>query len=191
MESDEWGNILREDNPHNLQQLIRLPGQQWDKETGLYYNRHRYLDPLQGRYITQDPIGLKGGLNPYTYPLNPTTDADPLGLFVMLLPIIGEVAINWLVVGSGVAGGAVLATPSDAPQSKAKTESLTKCDTAKLCPPCKTISGRIIPVKTLSYRPLDEIPDDKMEHGVYGSHHNIFEANQAPSNTPKPALLNK
>jgi len=93
------GNILREDNPHNLQQLIRLPGQQWDKETGLYYNRHRYLDPLQGRYITQDPIGLKGGLNPYTYPLNPTTDADPLGLFVMLLPIIGEVAINWLVVG--------------------------------------------------------------------------------------------
>ncbi|WP_305852757.1 RHS repeat-associated core domain-containing protein, partial [Citrobacter sp. MGH 55] len=28
-----------------------------DKETGLYYNRHRYYDPAQGRYITQDPIG--------------------------------------------------------------------------------------------------------------------------------------
>ncbi|MBY5254217.1 RHS repeat protein [Citrobacter amalonaticus] len=60
-EFDEWGNILREDNPYNLEQLIRLPGQQWDKETGLYYNRHRYYDPLQGRYITQDPIGLMGG----------------------------------------------------------------------------------------------------------------------------------
>ncbi|HHG9513373.1 TPA: RHS domain-containing protein, partial [Citrobacter amalonaticus] len=59
-EFDEWGNILREDNPHNLEQLIRLPGQQWDKETGLYYNRHRYYDPAQGRYITQDPIGLMG-----------------------------------------------------------------------------------------------------------------------------------
>jgi RHS repeat-associated protein len=46
-------------NPHNLQQLIRLPGQQWDKETGLYYNRHRYLDPQQGKYITLDPIGLR------------------------------------------------------------------------------------------------------------------------------------
>ncbi|WP_256434246.1 MULTISPECIES: RHS repeat-associated core domain-containing protein [unclassified Citrobacter] len=60
-EFDEWGNILREDNPHNLEQLIRLPGQQYDEETGLYYNRHRYYDPLQGRYITQDPIGLMGG----------------------------------------------------------------------------------------------------------------------------------
>jgi len=59
-EFDEWGNVLRENNPHNLEQLIRLPGQQYDEETGLYYNRHRYYDPLQGRYITQDPIGLMG-----------------------------------------------------------------------------------------------------------------------------------
>ncbi|EPB5915051.1 TPA: RHS repeat protein, partial [Citrobacter amalonaticus] len=79
-EFDEWGNVLREDNPHNLEQLIRLPGQQWDKETGLYYNRHRYYDPAQGRYITQDPIGLMGGLNPYQYPLNPVQFIDPLGL---------------------------------------------------------------------------------------------------------------
>ncbi|WP_305852756.1 RHS repeat-associated core domain-containing protein, partial [Citrobacter sp. MGH 55] len=27
----------------------------------MYYNRHRYYDPAQGRYITQDPIGLMGG----------------------------------------------------------------------------------------------------------------------------------
>ncbi|WP_029401065.1 RHS repeat-associated core domain-containing protein, partial [Escherichia coli] len=53
-EYDEWGNQLSEDNPHQLQQLIRLPGQQYDEESGLYYNRHRYYDPLQGRYITQD-----------------------------------------------------------------------------------------------------------------------------------------
>ncbi len=59
-EYDEWGNLLNEENPHHLQQLIRLPGQQYDEESGLYYNRHRYYDPLQGRYITQDPIGLKG-----------------------------------------------------------------------------------------------------------------------------------
>ncbi|WP_143363009.1 RHS repeat domain-containing protein, partial [Escherichia coli] len=79
-EYDEWGNLLNEENPHQLQQLIRLPGQQYDEESGLYYNRHRYYDPLQGRYITQDPIGLKGGWNLYGYQLNPISDIAPLGL---------------------------------------------------------------------------------------------------------------
>lgn len=81
-EYDAWGNVLSENNPHNLKQLIRLPGQQEDEETGLYYNRHRYYDPKQGRYITQDPIGLAGGWNQYQYPLNPVQYVDSLGLAV-------------------------------------------------------------------------------------------------------------
>ncbi|EAQ6500095.1 RHS repeat protein, partial [Salmonella enterica] len=84
-EFDEWGNMLREDNPDNLQQLIRLPGQQYDEESGLHYNRHRYYDPGQGRYITQDPTGLMGGWNPYQYPLNPVVNIDPLGLLRALI----------------------------------------------------------------------------------------------------------
>ncbi|WP_049858039.1 RHS repeat-associated core domain-containing protein [Trabulsiella odontotermitis] len=79
-EYDEWGNVLREHNPEGMQQLLRLPGQQQDEESGLYYNRHRYYDPAQGRYITQDPIGLRGGWNLYTYPLDPVGNSDPLGL---------------------------------------------------------------------------------------------------------------
>lgn len=43
-------------------------------------NRHRYYDPEQGRYITQDPIGLMGGWNLYQYPLDPIQIIDPLGL---------------------------------------------------------------------------------------------------------------
>ncbi|EKT7570212.1 RHS repeat-associated core domain-containing protein, partial [Salmonella enterica] len=54
--------------------------QQYDDESGLYYNRHRYYNPGQGRYITQDPAGLEGGWNLYTYPLNPVNRIDPLGL---------------------------------------------------------------------------------------------------------------
>ncbi|EJE2902474.1 RHS repeat protein, partial [Escherichia coli] len=79
-EYDEWGNQLNEENPHHLHQPYRLPGQQYDKESGLYYNRNRYYDPLQGRYITQDPIGLAGGWSLYAYPLNPVNGIDPLGL---------------------------------------------------------------------------------------------------------------
>ncbi|EOB6273784.1 RHS repeat-associated core domain-containing protein, partial [Escherichia coli] len=79
-EYDEWGNQLNEENPYYLHQPYRLPGQQHDEESGLYYNRNRYYDPLQGRYITQDPIGLAGGWNLYNYPLNPIIRMDPLGL---------------------------------------------------------------------------------------------------------------
>ncbi|EJL3988514.1 RHS repeat-associated core domain-containing protein, partial [Escherichia coli] len=47
----------------------------------MHYNWQRYYNPGQGRYITQDPIGLAGGLNPYSYVMNnPVQWIDPLGL---------------------------------------------------------------------------------------------------------------
>ncbi|EEC7830502.1 RHS repeat-associated core domain-containing protein, partial [Escherichia coli] len=100
-EYDEWGNLLNEENPHQLQQLIRLPGQQYDEESGLYYNRHRYYDPLQGRYITQDPIGLKGGWNLYTYPLSPVNGMDPLGLYEFKSKNIDDIGIFALAMCNG------------------------------------------------------------------------------------------
>ncbi|KQO13720.1 hypothetical protein ASF11_15755 [Acidovorax sp. Leaf76] len=75
-----WGEIEQEYNPHRIHQPIRLQGQQLDRETGLHYNRFRYYDPSVGQYVTQDPIGLAGGLNFYDYPANPTLGTDPLGL---------------------------------------------------------------------------------------------------------------
>ena len=59
---------------------LRFQGQQLDEETGLHYNRHRYYDPAMGRYISMDPIGLRGGLNVWRYGPNPTQWLDPLGL---------------------------------------------------------------------------------------------------------------
>ncbi len=79
-EFDPWGNQVDGSNPQRLYQPIRMQGQHYDEESGMHYNRHRYYDPALGRYISQDPIGLAGGMNLYQYTNNPVQQIDPLGL---------------------------------------------------------------------------------------------------------------
>ena len=48
---------------------------------GFVYLRNRWYDPQTGRFLTQDPIGLAGGINLYAYAgSNPVAFADPFGL---------------------------------------------------------------------------------------------------------------
>ncbi len=83
-----WGNVLGVEMPQvgteaqtiNQVQALRFQGQYFDVESGLYYNRFRYYDPDIGRFVSQDPIGLKGGNNLYQYAPNPCGWIDPLGL---------------------------------------------------------------------------------------------------------------
>ncbi|EHM4335613.1 RHS repeat-associated core domain-containing protein, partial [Salmonella enterica] len=61
---------------------LRFQGQYEDEESGLFYNLNRYYQPELGRYITQDPVKLAGGLNQYAYVGgNPVSWVDPEGLF--------------------------------------------------------------------------------------------------------------
>ena len=46
----------------------------------MHYNQFRYYDCCTGQYISQDPTGLLGGLNPHGYVHNPLSWVDPLGL---------------------------------------------------------------------------------------------------------------
>ncbi|MBZ0332560.1 RHS domain-containing protein, partial [Halomonas sp. ANAO-440] len=85
---DDWAAVTNEQG--RAAQPIRFQGQWHDDESGLYYNRHRYYDPQQGRYISQDPIGLKGGRNLYGYVTNPTGMVDPLGLSSVRLLVGAE-----------------------------------------------------------------------------------------------------
>ena len=75
---------------------IRFPGQYHDRETGLYYNWHRYYKPTLGKYYQADPLTLEDfkradllenlksvpqEFNKYSYVSNnPTLYVDPMGL---------------------------------------------------------------------------------------------------------------
>ncbi len=76
---------------------LRFPGQYFDTETGLHYNYFRYYDPSIGRYLTNDPIGLFGGINLFTYVRNnPLRLIDPFGLAEFLNGTPLEVEANIL-----------------------------------------------------------------------------------------------
>jgi RHS repeat-associated protein len=68
----------RKEVPYNL----RFPGQYYQAETGLNQNWNRDYDPIVGRYVESDPIGLHGGTySTYVYVGDgPMSRSDPMGL---------------------------------------------------------------------------------------------------------------
>ena len=59
---------------------FKYQGQYEDGETGLYYNRFRYYDPNAGGYISQDPVGVNGGLLLFGYVSDINLLVDVFGL---------------------------------------------------------------------------------------------------------------
>jgi RHS repeat-associated protein len=71
-------------NPTTSASLTRYTytGREFDSDTGLYYYRARWYDPQVGRFISEDPIGLAGGINQFAYVgNNPQNAKDPTGLY--------------------------------------------------------------------------------------------------------------
>ena len=74
-----WGEASISTNS-SIECNLRFPGQWFDKENGLHYNRFRYYHPDTGRFISPDPIGLYNDLNEYLYAPNPINWEDFFGL---------------------------------------------------------------------------------------------------------------
>ena len=86
--ADAYGIGAADQNPSGVGAFelnLRFPGQQFDAESGLYYNNARYYDSNTGRYISSDPVGIAAGVNTFAYALNsPGVNIDPTGLDVWL-----------------------------------------------------------------------------------------------------------
>jgi RHS repeat-associated protein len=74
---------------------------------GLYFYRARYYSPTFGRFVSEDPIGFRGGINEYSYALNnPIANVDPSGLTT------GEFGGSFSLTGFGFTGVAGCPTHS-------------------------------------------------------------------------------
>ena len=80
VEYDIYGKIRKQQIGSSTDCPFRYQGQYEDVETGLYYNRFRYYSPDAGMYISQDPVGLLGGLSLFGYVLNTNAWVDVFGL---------------------------------------------------------------------------------------------------------------
>ncbi len=73
-----WGDAVADTG---IVVRYRFAGREYDQENGLYYMRARYYDPALGRWVSEDPIGIAGGLNLFAYAANdPVNLTDPSGL---------------------------------------------------------------------------------------------------------------
>ncbi|MDB9524571.1 RHS repeat-associated core domain-containing protein [Oscillatoria sp. CS-180] len=77
---DSYGNLVSETNS-SVDSRYSFTGREFDAETGLHHYRARYYDGNLGRFISQDPIGFRGGdENLYGYVSNsPINATDPSG----------------------------------------------------------------------------------------------------------------
>ncbi len=74
---DSFGNVTSGSAPSRY----TYTGREIDVDTGLMFYRARWYDSQQGRFISEDPIGLDGGINTYAYVGNdPLSFVDPSGL---------------------------------------------------------------------------------------------------------------
>lgn len=80
---DAWGNVLSETVMASALagNRYRFQGREYSTLTGLYNFRARWYDPMTGRWLSKDPLGIKGGLNLYEFCNNaPANFVDPSGL---------------------------------------------------------------------------------------------------------------
>ena len=81
---DAWGQLVggTDGKPFTNADRARFKGALWfGPQADVYYMRARWYEPKAGRFLSEDPAGLAGGVNSYAYAFDdPVNWSDPTGL---------------------------------------------------------------------------------------------------------------
>lgn len=84
-EYSPFGCLISDNKTDSIINPFRFSCEYYDTETELIYYNYRYYNPNLGRWLSRDPIGIEGGLNPYTICTNNTISFyDQLGLLSVI-----------------------------------------------------------------------------------------------------------
>ena len=79
-----YGGLVTSEGNMAQENKFRFSCEYMDDELGLIYYNYRHLNPLDGRWISRDPIMEQGGWNLYSYIYNsPTISNDIIGLYTV------------------------------------------------------------------------------------------------------------
>jgi RHS repeat-associated protein len=78
---DPYGNLIRRGGNLAEQNTLRYSSKEYHARSGLCYYGFRFYDPNLQRWLNEDPIGERGGINLHRFVSNdPLGRVDPLGL---------------------------------------------------------------------------------------------------------------
>src|SRR5207249_7434872 len=79
---DSFGKLTASSG--SLTNPFRFTARDFDTETNLQFSRARYYDPKVGRFLSEDPLGIRDNLNMYAYVHNNAVNLDdPFGLYTL------------------------------------------------------------------------------------------------------------
>jgi RHS repeat-associated protein len=77
---DPFGNLIRRGGTLGEANTIRFSSKEYHARSGLYYYGFRFYDPNLQRWLNEDPIGERGGINLHRFVGNsPLNAIDPYG----------------------------------------------------------------------------------------------------------------